>query len=137
MKPSNMFEDITEEEFNRREQDKKAYQNELMVQMQEATERKRMDKARRERQDIEDDVKIHAQLKQMGEAFRREENPTEGNRSNNGSALDRASQPSALGQARGILKSRDPSTFSPLGPPQSSNAQINSHLPLSTPDNFN
>ena len=33
MKPSNMFEDITEEEFNKREQDKKAYQNELMVQM--------------------------------------------------------------------------------------------------------
>jgi hypothetical protein len=25
MKPSNMFEDITEDEFNRREQDKKAY----------------------------------------------------------------------------------------------------------------
>ena len=41
MKPSNMFEDITEEEFNKREQDKKAYQNELMVQMQEANERKR------------------------------------------------------------------------------------------------
>lgn len=30
MKPSNMFEDITEIEFNKREQDKKAYQNELM-----------------------------------------------------------------------------------------------------------
>ena len=29
MKPSNMFEDITEDEFNRREQDKKSYQNEL------------------------------------------------------------------------------------------------------------
>ena len=29
MKPSNMFEDITEAEFNKREQDKKAYQNEL------------------------------------------------------------------------------------------------------------
>ena len=73
-----------------------------------------MEKARRERQEIEDDAKIHAQLKQMGEAFRREENPTEGNRSNNGSALDNASQPS--GQARGILKSRDPSAFSQLAP---------------------
>jgi len=29
MKPSNMFEDITEDEFNKREQEKKAYQNEL------------------------------------------------------------------------------------------------------------
>ena len=31
MKPSNMFEDITEEEFDRREQDKKAYQRELVL----------------------------------------------------------------------------------------------------------
>jgi len=31
MKPSNMFEDITEEEFNKREQDKKLYQHELMA----------------------------------------------------------------------------------------------------------
>ena len=41
MKPSNMFEDITEDEFNKREQDKKAYQNELFKQMEEAKEKKR------------------------------------------------------------------------------------------------
>lgn len=40
MRPSNAFEDITEAEFNKREQDKKAYQNELMRQMTEAKERK-------------------------------------------------------------------------------------------------
>ena len=33
MKPSNMFEDITEEEFNQREQNKQAYKNELFQQM--------------------------------------------------------------------------------------------------------
>ena len=46
MKPSNMFEDITEDEFNRREQEKKAYQNELLQQMNEAKEKKRMEKDR-------------------------------------------------------------------------------------------
>ena len=40
MKPSNQFEDITEEEFNKREQEKRAYQNLLMEQMNEAKERK-------------------------------------------------------------------------------------------------
>ena len=40
MKPSNMFEDITEDEFNKREQEKRAYQNLLMEQMNEAKERK-------------------------------------------------------------------------------------------------
>jgi len=49
MKPSNMFEDITEEEFNRREQEKKAYQNELFQQMQEAKDRKNMELERRRR----------------------------------------------------------------------------------------
>ena len=49
MKPSNMFEDITEAEFNKREQSKKSYQNELMQQMREAKERKEMEKERRRR----------------------------------------------------------------------------------------
>ncbi len=44
MKPSNMFEDITEDEFNKREQDKKSYQNELLQQMQEAKDKKNMEK---------------------------------------------------------------------------------------------
>ena len=77
MKPSNMFEDITEEEFNKREQDKKSYQNELMTQMLEAKEKKRLEKERLMRQEIEDDNKIHAALNQMKEAFQREENPNE------------------------------------------------------------
>lgn len=41
-----MFEDITEEEFNKREQEKKSYQNELMTQMLEAKEKKRQEKER-------------------------------------------------------------------------------------------
>lgn len=62
MKPSNMFEDITEEEFNKREQEKKSYQNELMTQMLEAKEKKRQEKERLMRQEIDDDNKIHAAL---------------------------------------------------------------------------
>lgn len=75
MKPSNMFEDITEEEFNRREQDKKAYQNELFQQMNEAKEKKRIEQERIRRQELEDERKIFAQLDQMREAYRKEENP--------------------------------------------------------------
>lgn len=74
MKPSNMFEDITEAEFNKREQEKKAYQNELFQQMQEAQERKKMEKERARRQEVEDEKKIRAALDQMKEAFRKEEN---------------------------------------------------------------
>ena len=33
MKPSNMFEDITEDEFNRREQEKNSYKMELVKQI--------------------------------------------------------------------------------------------------------
>ena len=46
MRPTNHFEAITEEEFNKREQDKKSYQNDLLRQMEEAQERKRMEKER-------------------------------------------------------------------------------------------
>ena len=41
MKPSNQFEDITEDEFNRREQDKKAYSFDLAKQIEEDKERKK------------------------------------------------------------------------------------------------
>lgn len=47
MRPSNNFEDITEDEFNRREQNKKQYQNELFQQMQEARNRRETEKQRR------------------------------------------------------------------------------------------
>eukprot|EP00354_Favella_ehrenbergii_P003023 CAMPEP_0170453850 /NCGR_PEP_ID=MMETSP0123-20130129/2304_1 /TAXON_ID=182087 /ORGANISM="Favella ehrenbergii, Strain Fehren 1" /LENGTH=74 /DNA_ID=CAMNT_0010716379 /DNA_START=1488 /DNA_END=1712 /DNA_ORIENTATION=- len=60
MKPSNMFEDITEDEFNKREQEKKEYQNLLMSQMNEAKARKQMERDRIRRQEVEDDRKIHA-----------------------------------------------------------------------------
>ena len=46
MKPSNMFEDITEDEFNRREVEKKSYQKVLMEQMNDVKERKRVEKER-------------------------------------------------------------------------------------------
>ena len=60
MKPSNMFEDITEDEFNKREQEKRAYQNLLMDQMNEAKERKQQEKDRIRRQEVEDERKIYA-----------------------------------------------------------------------------
>ena len=75
MRPSNMFEDITEEEFNQREMGKKSYQIALLDQMNEQKERKRQEKERRERQEMQDEAKIKFQLNQMREAFRREENP--------------------------------------------------------------
>ena len=40
MRPSNNFENITEDEFNKREQSKKMYQNELFAQMNEARAKK-------------------------------------------------------------------------------------------------
>ena len=43
--------------------------------MNEALEKKNMEKERRRRQEIEDDRKIHAALDQMREDFRKEENP--------------------------------------------------------------
>ena len=101
MKPSNMFEDITEDEFNHREQEKKAYQNELLQQMNEAKEKKRMEKDRVNRQEVEDERKIHAALYQMREAFRKEENPV---------GLSREAQSaSSISQnaPRSILKSQD------------------------------
>ena len=40
MRPSNLFEDITEDEFNRRERNKAEYRTELMQQMEEAKRKK-------------------------------------------------------------------------------------------------
>jgi len=42
--------------------------------MREAKEKKLMEKERIQRQEMEDERKIHAALAQMGEAFRKEEN---------------------------------------------------------------
>ena len=75
MKPSNMFEDITEEEFNQREMNKKSYQRDLLDQMHEQNMRKKLQKERKERQELDDEAKIYNQLNQMREAFHREESP--------------------------------------------------------------
>ena len=55
-----MFEDITEDEFNRREQNKNSYKHELFQQMDEARNKKLIEKERRRRQEIEDEQKILA-----------------------------------------------------------------------------
>ena len=69
-----------------------------------------MEKDRKLRQEVEDDRKIHAQLDQMREAFRKEENPNDGDfsrqsESANGLSRHEGRDPSG---PRGILKSRDP-----------------------------
>ena len=75
MKPSNLFEDISEEEFNKREQNKNAYKAQLMQQMQEAQEKKAAEKRRQQELEIEDDAKIHDQLNQLKDQYARELNP--------------------------------------------------------------
>jgi len=42
--------------------------------MREAKEKKQMEKERIQRQEIEDEMKIHAALNQMREAYKKEEN---------------------------------------------------------------
>lgn len=73
MRPSNNFEDITEDEFNRREQNKKQYQNELFQQMQEARNRRETEKQRRLQEDMIEEQKIRDQLRQIGEEFNRKD----------------------------------------------------------------
>ena len=79
MKPSNAFEDITEAEFNQREQGKKAYQNELFRQMQETQDRKKALKARVRDDEAKDEQKLMHQLDQLRDQFRREEQPKSAN----------------------------------------------------------
>jgi hypothetical protein len=71
MRPSNHFEDITEDEFNKREANKKNYQHELFAQIAEARNRKEQAKMRRFQEDIVEEEKIKEQLKQIGDEFNR------------------------------------------------------------------
>lgn len=52
MRPSNNFEDITEQEFNKREQSKKQYQNELFSQMNETRAKKENERQRKMHEDL-------------------------------------------------------------------------------------
>lgn len=72
MKPSNMFDDITEDEFNKREQNKNAYKQELFKQMQEASQKKDAEKRRRQMLEMEDEMKIMNQLDQLKDQYQRE-----------------------------------------------------------------
>ena len=65
MKPSNAFEDITEQEFNQREERKHNYQRELMKQMQEAQARKNLEKQKIRDEEMRDELKLRAQLDQL------------------------------------------------------------------------
>ena len=58
MKPSNAFEDITEDEFNAREERKHTYQRELMKQMQETENRKRLAKQKIRDEEMRDEQKL-------------------------------------------------------------------------------
>ena len=62
MRPSNHFEEITETEFNQRENGKNLYKIELQRQMDEARFRKENDKKIKLQQELEDEMKIKAQL---------------------------------------------------------------------------
>lgn len=58
MRPSNYFEDITEDEFNRREQNKHSYKNELFSQMAEARDKKEAERMKRLREDILEEERL-------------------------------------------------------------------------------
>ena len=106
MKPSNMFEDITEDEFNRREVEKKSYQKVLMEQMNDVKERKRVEKERIMNQELHDDAKIHYELDQMREAFRKEESPDQ--RRTKVQVASTADMPKVPHQASSQSRSRSP-----------------------------
>jgi hypothetical protein len=58
MRPSNLFEEISEEQFNRREQDKAAYKHELQSQINAAKNRKAEQKRLKQLEDIKEEQKI-------------------------------------------------------------------------------
>lgn len=73
MRPSNHFEDITEDEFNRREMNKNSYKNDLFQQMQESRGKKEADRRRRLQEELIEEEKVKAQLRQIGEEFNRQD----------------------------------------------------------------
>lgn len=74
---------------------------ELIQQMNEVNERKRQEKERIMRQEIEDERKIHHALSQMRDAFSKEENPRDGQSRGANSSFSQMPAP------RSILKSRE------------------------------
>ena len=58
MRPSNLFEEISEEQFNRREQDKAAYKQELQSQINAVKNRKAEQKRLKQLEDIKEEQKI-------------------------------------------------------------------------------
>ena len=90
MKPSNAFEDITEQEFNQREERKHNYQRELMKQMQEAQARKNLEKQKIRDEEMRDELKLRAQLDQLREQYMRETAPK------SASTKQRTDQPSRI-----------------------------------------
>lgn len=52
MRPSNLFEDITEDEFNRRERTKIEYRKELQQQMEDSLKKKELEKKRKFIEDL-------------------------------------------------------------------------------------
>jgi len=68
-----LFEDITEDEFNRREAGKSRYRNELFAQMAEAQRRKDEEKQKKWSEDIQQEEKIYSQLQQMQDEYVKDE----------------------------------------------------------------
>lgn len=73
MRPTNNFEDITEEEFDRRERAKAEYRQVLQDQMTQVQEAKDSAKKAALSADIESEQKIWKQLHDMREDFIKEE----------------------------------------------------------------
>ena len=73
MRPTNNFEEITEVEFDRREQAKAQYRLELQQQMQEINDAKNDQKKKEVLKDIEHEQRIYKQLQDMRQEFIKEE----------------------------------------------------------------
>ena len=73
MRPTNNFEEITEVEFDRREQAKAQYRLELQQQMQEINDAKNDYKKKQVLKDIEHEQRIYQQLQDMRQEFIKEE----------------------------------------------------------------
>ncbi len=62
MRPSNHFENITEDEFNARERNKAEYRKELQRQIDEVERKKQLGKKKKMLEDIGQDERIYKEL---------------------------------------------------------------------------
>ena len=69
MKPTNNFEEITEEEFERRERKKAEYRNELMQQIREQQEKKHNLKKQDMLNEVKHEQRIYKQLHEMQQEY--------------------------------------------------------------------